>query len=331
MQKSQELKVVVCGGSEAGKTQFLCRWLDPKYEFQDEWNPTIGASFVIKTISVGEKSTNLQIWDTSGQPRYASLHTMYQRGASIGIFIFDVSDVDSLQKLQQMVDSAKQHMLPTAQYLLVANKLDRIDTFGKVSESDIAAFIRDNKMAFYHEISAKTGDGLDGFNSKILKIAEKIQSNMSTSHDSGIDDEDDTTRSDLLRDLNEFISELRKNPRGGMDRIEAIVSLLKNGVEAEYPQQFFDSNLDEFKQHLTALQWTWRSMLNTVVNMVLTVLAALSIVGLPLMYCMGLWQPNAVNGNSLQHSFRFFTFGEKQALQRVSEYVAHDMNVSLSF
>lgn len=337
MQASQEetFKVVVCGETGVGKTQFVSGWCNPNYEFQDEHMPTIGAGFRAKSLSEGPKSISLQIWDASGQENYASMEPMYQRGAHLGIFIFDVSDARSLSKLQKKVERAKLNMDPNSQYLLVGNKLDRADTYGKVSESDIEAFVRKNNMVLYHEVSAETREGLDEFDSKILEIAEQIQPTMSANHDSDResngDDEEDTMRIGLLAELNEFVSDLRNNPRSGIDEIDAIVTLLQAGVNAENSQIFFDTHLDEFKQHLTALQWTWRSMLNTVVNMVLTVLAALSVVGLPLMYCMGLWQPNALNGNSLQHSFRFFTFGEKQVVQMVSEDVAYDLDVSLSF
>lgn len=332
--KEVGFKVIVCGESGVGKTQFVSGWINPNYEFQYEGNATIGADFSNKSWSVGSQSEiNLQIWDIAGQDRYASLESMYLRNAGIGIFIFNVSDAQTLRKLQYRIERARAHMLPDAPCILVGNKLDRADKYGKVSESDIDAFVRENNMALYHEVSAQTRVGLDEFDSKIFEIAEQIRATMSTNDDreSNGDDDEDPIRSQLLRDLNEFISEHRNNPRSGTDRIEAIVSLLKHGLEAEYPQQFFDSNLDGIKQHLTALQWTSRSMLNTVVNMVLTVLAALTVVGLPLMYCMGLWRPNAVNGNSLQHSFRFFSFGDKQLLQMVCEDVAHDLDVSLSF
>lgn len=322
MQESQKLeshpiKVVLCGESGVGKSQLFIKWFAPNNPFSQAHKPSTCASFISRTLSLKGKTQIFQIWDTPGDKQFADKQEMFRRGAKIGVFIFDVSDASALVRLQEQVDSARKHM-PGAVFMLVPNK---IDLHWNINVHDIDNFCKNNNMVRCSNLSVLLNVGINDFDTKIFEIAEKIQSQQPKND----------PRIDLLEKLDALISYHRNNSGSGRVKIDAIVSLLKKGVNAANPQQFFDSNLAQLKQHLTALQWTGRSMFNTLVNLVLTVLAALSIVGLPLLYCMGLWQPNAKNGNGLQHSFRFFSFGDKQTLQLVSEDVADDMKVALSF
>ena len=43
---------------------------------------TVDASFLAKKIQVGERSVNLNIWDTAGQEKYHALAKNYYQGAS---------------------------------------------------------------------------------------------------------------------------------------------------------------------------------------------------------------------------------------------------------
>ena len=57
-------KVLLIGNSGVGKSSLLVRFADDV--FTDNFMPTIGVDFKIKTLMVDKKSAKLQIWDTAG-------------------------------------------------------------------------------------------------------------------------------------------------------------------------------------------------------------------------------------------------------------------------
>ena len=57
-------KVLLIGNSGVGKSSLLVRFTDDV--FTDNFMPTIGVDFKIKTLTVDGKSAKLQIWDTAG-------------------------------------------------------------------------------------------------------------------------------------------------------------------------------------------------------------------------------------------------------------------------
>ena len=70
-----DAKVVLLGASSVGKTCIVTRAVSDF--FDPEQISTVGASFSIKTVIVGNTTMNLRIWDTAGQERFKSLAPMY--------------------------------------------------------------------------------------------------------------------------------------------------------------------------------------------------------------------------------------------------------------
>ena len=50
---------------------------------------TIGASFMVKKLTVGSVKLTMQIWDTAGQERFRSMAPMYYRGAAAAVLVLD--------------------------------------------------------------------------------------------------------------------------------------------------------------------------------------------------------------------------------------------------
>jgi Ras-related protein Rab-1A len=57
-------KVLLIGNSGVGKSSLLLRFADDV--FNDNFMPTMGVDFKIRTIDVDAKTIKLQIWDTAG-------------------------------------------------------------------------------------------------------------------------------------------------------------------------------------------------------------------------------------------------------------------------
>ena len=62
--------LLICGYSiiRAGKTSLMSKFVHHKFE--SAYKATIGADFLTKEFTVGQKKITMQIWDTAGQERY---------------------------------------------------------------------------------------------------------------------------------------------------------------------------------------------------------------------------------------------------------------------
>ena len=88
-------KLVLLGESSVGKSSIVLRMV--RHEWTDNQYPTIGASFFKLTVP-GDQPVHLDIWDTAGQERYRSLASMYSRGASAAIVVYDITSTESFER-----------------------------------------------------------------------------------------------------------------------------------------------------------------------------------------------------------------------------------------
>ncbi len=86
-------KVLLIGNSGVGKSSLLVRFADDV--FTDNFMPTIGVDFKIKTLMVDDKSAKLQIWDTAGQERFKTITSSYFKGAHGVLVTYDITDRES--------------------------------------------------------------------------------------------------------------------------------------------------------------------------------------------------------------------------------------------
>lgn len=81
----------------------------------------------------------LQLWDTGGMERIASITSSYYKFAEAAILVFSLDNADSFHCLSQ-------HLLDivtyaeTAKIFLCGNKLDLVGSVPQVTEADIDAF-----------------------------------------------------------------------------------------------------------------------------------------------------------------------------------------------
>ena len=67
--------------------------------FSDNFMPTIGVDFKIRTIDVDQKVIKLQIWDTAGQERFKTITSSYYKGAHGIIVTYDITDRESFSAI----------------------------------------------------------------------------------------------------------------------------------------------------------------------------------------------------------------------------------------
>ena len=72
-----EVKICILGDSGVGKSSLVQRFVHNTFTVGNE--STIGASYLSKTIVVGDRTIKFNIWDTAGQEKYRALAPMYYR------------------------------------------------------------------------------------------------------------------------------------------------------------------------------------------------------------------------------------------------------------
>ena len=97
---AKTIKVVILGESGVGKTSIISRFINDTFE--EELVTTTGASYVSKSMKFSDNNQilNFEIWDTAGQEKYRSLTQIFYKDASIAILVYDITNKDSFDEIQ---------------------------------------------------------------------------------------------------------------------------------------------------------------------------------------------------------------------------------------
>ncbi|XP_022107665.1 ras-related protein Rab-3C-like isoform X1 [Acanthaster planci] len=144
-------KLLIIGNSSVGKTSFLFRYADDS--FTSAFVSTVGIDFKVKTVFRSDKRVKLQIWDTAGQERYRTITTAYYRGAMGFILMYDVTNEESFNSVQDWCTQIKTYSWDNAQVILVGNKCDMEDE--RVIATEKGKSLADQLGLEFFETSAK--------------------------------------------------------------------------------------------------------------------------------------------------------------------------------
>eukprot|EP00428_Durinskia_dybowskii_P076665 CAMPEP_0170354896 /NCGR_PEP_ID=MMETSP0117_2-20130122/356_1 /TAXON_ID=400756 /ORGANISM="Durinskia baltica, Strain CSIRO CS-38" /LENGTH=213 /DNA_ID=CAMNT_0010608903 /DNA_START=138 /DNA_END=777 /DNA_ORIENTATION=+ len=185
MDAPREVKVVMVGESGVGKSSLTIRFVSN--HFKEHGQPTIGASFLSKTLSLQTGgSIKYNIWDTAGQEKYRSLASLYYRGVDIAIIVYDITNRNSFEQVQDYWVQELQHQCFGSgglQIAIVGNKSDLVEK-RQVQESEGRKLAEDFGAVFY-ETSAKSSASIDElFITLALELPESERS-MSMASNAG--------------------------------------------------------------------------------------------------------------------------------------------------
>jgi len=150
-------KLLIIGNSSVGKTSFLFRYADDS--FTSAFVSTVGIDFKVKTVFRQDKRVKLQIWDTAGQERYRTITTAYYRGAMGFILMYDITNEESFNSVQDWCTQIKTYSWDNAQVILVGNKCDMEDE--RVVSYERGKQLADQLGLEFFETSAKEKSCVD--------------------------------------------------------------------------------------------------------------------------------------------------------------------------
>uniref|UniRef100_G1RDS6 RAB22A, member RAS onco family n=1 Tax=Nomascus leucogenys TaxID=61853 RepID=G1RDS6_NOMLE len=152
-----------------GKSSIVWRFVEDS--FDPNINPTIGASFMTKTVQYQNELHKFLIWDTAGQERFRALAPMYYRGSAAAIIVYDITKEETFSTLKNWVKELRQHGPPNIVVAIAGNKCDLIDV-REVMERDAKDYA-DSIHAIFVETSAKNAINI---NELFIEISRRIPS-----------------------------------------------------------------------------------------------------------------------------------------------------------
>ena len=148
-------KLLFLGESNVGKTSLLLRYTDGVFE---NGLPTVGIDVKYKYLTYDNKKIRLDIWDTAGQERFRGIAQNYFRGANGIIFVFDITNKESFNKLRVWLSDVKPKINPGTVMVVAENKID-LEEKREVLKDLIKEFGEKNEIEIF-STSAKSGEGV---------------------------------------------------------------------------------------------------------------------------------------------------------------------------
>ena len=164
----ESYKIILIGDSSVGKTNFLTQYVNNK--FTENYDSTVGIEFKDKLINLNnEKNIRLQIWDTSGQEKFKALTKNYFRGCYAALFIFDVTNKNSFDNIQNWIKLYEEIGNKDSEKILIGNK---IDLKNKVVEKEKVKQFTENNNLKYFETSVKENQNINSIFEYIINSLE---------------------------------------------------------------------------------------------------------------------------------------------------------------
>lgn len=175
-------KIIEIGDSTVGKTAIKVRFTD-NY-FKKDLKTTLGVDFGSKELNIEyvtddvlfsgthRFTAKMNIWDAAGQAHYEKIRSMYYRGVTGAVLVYDVNNPLSFQNLDMWRNELEENVGGKIPVLLVGNK---IDLERKVKKEAALEYAKKNGFLYY-ECSAKTGEGVNhGFKNLAIEIYKKVE------------------------------------------------------------------------------------------------------------------------------------------------------------
>ncbi|XP_012516445.1 PREDICTED: ras-related protein Rab-36 isoform X2 [Propithecus coquereli] len=143
-----------------------------KNVFDRDYKATIGVDFEIERFEIAGIPYSLQIWDTAGQEKFKCIASAYYRGAQVIITAFDLTDVQTLAHTRQwLADALRENAASSCFIFLVGTKKDLLSGAACEQAEAEAVHLANEMQAEYWSVSAKTGENVKAFFSRVAALS----------------------------------------------------------------------------------------------------------------------------------------------------------------
>ena len=155
--------------------------------FKTNYLQTIGSDFSYKSVEIENVTVGLAIWDLAGQAQFKSVHSLFYKGATAIIVVYDITNRASFDNVINWIKDFKEHVAtPRLPLLLIGNKIDLEPTIPDcVTVEQQESKIKEIQSIFDFRISslrtsAKTGENVnDGISLFTKTIKEWVDNDFS--------------------------------------------------------------------------------------------------------------------------------------------------------
>jgi small GTP-binding protein len=114
-------KICMLGAFAVGKTSLVARFV--RGIFSERYLTTVGVKIDRKSVTVGDVTVNLILWDIHGEDEFQRVHDSYLRGAAGCVLVVDGTRRATLDKAVEMQRRTEAY-LGEVPFLVLLNKTD---------------------------------------------------------------------------------------------------------------------------------------------------------------------------------------------------------------
>lgn len=151
----QQKKICMLGGFSVGKTSLVKRYVESV--FSETYLTTVGVKIDKKTVTLGDKTVHLILWDLAGEDDMASLRLSYMRGSAGYVLVADGTRPATLEMALSLRKRVETEYGPLP-FALLINKNDLREQWA-VTDDDLEKLRSDGWWV--RSSSARTGEGVD--------------------------------------------------------------------------------------------------------------------------------------------------------------------------
>ncbi|MHA1820201.1 MAG: GTP-binding protein [Promethearchaeota archaeon] len=156
---SFNIKIIVCGDFQVGKTSLIRRFVDNK--FIEQYINTLGVDITKKVVKLSEQTeVSFLIWDIGGQIKHMLPYKKrFYNGANVAFIVCDKTRKKTLENVKMWLEDIRKELKREIPVLLIANKNDLKNQF-EITQDDIKS-VAEQLGLEYIETSAKSGENVE--------------------------------------------------------------------------------------------------------------------------------------------------------------------------
>ncbi|CAG2181079.1 unnamed protein product, partial [Oppiella nova] len=146
--------IILIGDSGVGKTSLLRQFTDNRFNANEL--TTHGVAFRSVDYNYDGLQLKIALWDSSSLPQYRQVSRLYYKDVSAALIVYDVTNRSTFDRLNNWINTIREHSNILKYIAIVGNKLDLRDRFeaNHVTRKEGLEFAQRKNVQFF-ESSAK--------------------------------------------------------------------------------------------------------------------------------------------------------------------------------